>query len=109
VPWVEHLQFQAILLGNADYSSDRKRFVVLNSEFLAEVDRAARAKLNTFYKAKQCRAAVESDFRTYDQSTGMSKWIDVPNVGSMEFVNAKNYRPGGTPAVRTFGNLWAAL
>jgi hypothetical protein len=109
VPWVEHLQFQAILLGNAAYASDRKRFLVLNSEFLAEVDRAARAKLNTFYKAKQCRAAIEFDFRGYDQSTGMSTWIDVPGVGSMEQVNAKNLRTGGSPRVRTFGNLWTAL
>lgn len=109
VPWVEHLQFQAILLGNAGYTSDRKRFLVLNSEFLAEVDRASRSKLNTFYKAKQCRAAVENDYRTYDQSTGMSAWITIPGVGSAESVNAKNFRPGGTPAVRTFGNLWAAL
>jgi len=109
VPWVEHLQFQAILLGNAAYSSDRKRFMVVNSEFLAEVDRAARAKLNTFYKAKQCRGAIESDYRTYDQSTGMSKWIDIPGVGSMAQVNAKNFRPGATPALRPFDNLWAAL
>jgi hypothetical protein len=109
VPWVEHLQFQAILLGNAAYASDRKRFLVLNSEFLAEVDRAARAKLNTFYKAKQCRAAIEFDFRGYDQSTGLSTWIDVPGVGSMEQVNARNLRTGGSPRLRTFGNLWAAL
>src|SRR5262249_4608442 len=109
VPWIEHLQFQAILLGNAAYASDRKRFLVLNSEFLAEVDRAARGKLNTFYKAKQCRSAIEFDFRGYDQSTGMSTWIDVPGVGTIERVNAKNLRPGGTPRLRTFGNLWAAL
>jgi hypothetical protein len=109
VPWVEHLQFQSILLGNAAYASDRKRFMVVNSEFLAEVDRAARAKLNTFYKAKQCRGAIQSDYWTFDQTTGSPKWIELPGIGSMANVNAKNFRPGATPARRTFENLWAAL
>jgi hypothetical protein len=39
----------------------QKRTLTQNSEFLAEADRAARAKLNSYYKAKQCRTAIQLD------------------------------------------------
>src|SRR5690606_1360122 len=41
----------------------QKRMLNQNGEFLAEVDRVARAKLNIYYKAKQCRARVDLDYK----------------------------------------------
>jgi hypothetical protein len=105
VPWVEHLQFQALLLGNTSYTSDGKRNMLVNSEFLAEVDRAARAKLNGFYKAKQCRGAIEADARSYDEK-GRSTWLNLDGR-SLGTVSVKSNRPGG--ASRSLESLWLSL
>jgi hypothetical protein len=105
VPWVEHLQFQALMLGNASYTTEGKRNMVVNSEFLAEVDRAARAKLNVFYKGKQCRGAIESDFRTYNDA-GQSVWMDRDGK-SLGTVNVKSSRQPGQS--RPLQSLWSAL
>jgi cysteine-rich repeat protein len=43
---------------------EQKRLLQGNAEFLSEVDRAARAKLNFYYKAKRCRATINIDFMT---------------------------------------------
>jgi hypothetical protein len=39
----------------------QKRTLSQNAEFLAEIDRAGRAKLNVFYKAKMCKAQIAID------------------------------------------------
>jgi hypothetical protein len=81
VPWVENPQFQALLklppreidkpggqpgekITVSPYA--QKRILSQNAEFMSELDRAARAKLNVFYKAKQCRAQTNFDFMEPD-------------------------------------------
>jgi hypothetical protein len=73
VPWVENADFQRILkLQEAKPGTDgkavspyaQKRILNQNGEFLAEVDRVTRAKLNVYYKAKQCRARIDLDFKS---------------------------------------------
>jgi hypothetical protein len=105
VPWVEHLQFQALLLGNTNYTSDGKRNMLVNSEFLAEVDRAARAKLNGFYKAKQCRGAIEIGARAYDDN-GVSTWNVVNGVSAGDMNITNNRVPSRS---RKLADLWTAL
>jgi len=79
--------------------------MLINSEFLAEVDRAARSKLNGFYRAKQCRGTIESDYRGYD-SGGQSKWIPLGGVELGE-VAISSHRPGGVS--RKLKELWDVL
>jgi hypothetical protein len=105
VPWVEHLQFQALLLGNSNYTADGKRNMLVNSEFLAEVDRAARAKLNVFYKAKQCRGAIEMGARSYDDK-GVSSWNIDGGVSAAAMAIKHNRVPSRT---RKLEDLWKAL
>jgi hypothetical protein len=75
VPWAENPLFQAlVVLPNAEITDPstgqkrrvspyaQKRILNLNSEFLAELDRAARAKLNVFYKAKMCKNDIEMNY-----------------------------------------------
>jgi hypothetical protein len=40
----------------------QKRILNQNAEFLSELDRAVRARLNLYYKAKSCRARINQDF-----------------------------------------------
>jgi hypothetical protein len=72
VPWVENADFQRILKlqeskpgpdGKTVSPYAQKRILNQNGEFLAEVDRVTRAKLNVYYKAKQCRARIDLDFK----------------------------------------------
>ena len=62
---------------------EQKRTLQTNAEFLAEIDRAARAKLNVFYKAKMCKSQLEADWMNMDDFTGAMSFIDdrdaVPN------------------------------
>lgn len=72
VPWVENSDFQRILKLQDARSGDKgetispyaqKRILNQNGEFMAELDRAARAKLNVYYKAKQCRRRIDVDYK----------------------------------------------
>jgi hypothetical protein len=73
-PWVENADFQRILkLGEAKTVDGvtvspyaQKRILNQNGEFLAEVDRVARGKLNVYYKAKQCRSQIDLDYKSED-------------------------------------------
>lgn len=76
VPWVENADFQRVLkLQESKPGPDgkiispyaQKRILNQNGEFLAEVDRVARAKLNVYYKAKQCRAQIDINFKVGGQ------------------------------------------
>ncbi|HTJ46209.1 MAG TPA: hypothetical protein VL463_29090 [Kofleriaceae bacterium] len=76
VPWVENADFQRVLkLQESKPGADgktispyaQKRILNQNGEFLAEVDRVTRAKLNVYYKAKQCRARIDLDFKVDGQ------------------------------------------
>ena len=88
VPWVENLGFQdavkletgsvavvdaqgsPVLDGDGNPTTkqvllyEKKRTLMQNGEFLAEIDRAARGKVNSFYKAKLCRRVVRVDYKT---------------------------------------------
>jgi hypothetical protein len=90
VPWVENPDFQKQLelkpetvpdldeLGFPNKDKDgnpktktmlpyeQKRILTENAGFLSEVDRAARAKLNVYYKAKQCRQQINLDYMQVD-------------------------------------------
>jgi hypothetical protein len=93
VPWVENADFQRVLKlqeskpgpdGKVISPYAQKRILSQNGEFLAEVDRVARAKLNVYYKAKQCRARIDLDYKTDGQT-------------APEFAQAQveNHRTGG--------------
>jgi hypothetical protein len=94
VPWVENADFQRILkLGEAKTVDGvtispyaQKRILNQNGEFLAEVDRVARAKLNVYYKAKQCRSQIDLDYKTQDGKF-RPEWADKKSV---------NHRSGNT-------------
>jgi hypothetical protein len=96
VPWVENAEFQRVLTlddqakdasGKAVSKYAQKRILNQNGEFLAEVDRVARAKLNVFYKAKQCRSQIDLDYKTPDGSALRAEWAEKRSV---------NHRSGQT-------------
>jgi hypothetical protein len=105
VPWVENADFQRILKlqeskpgpdGKTISPYAQKRILDQNGEFLAEVDRVARAKLNVYYKAKQCRARIDLDYK------------DGTNF-LPEFANASvmNHRSGAKTALATLDSALA--
>jgi hypothetical protein len=103
VPWVENTEFQSLFkleektvpafdkFGFPDMDLtdpaqpvqktkkvmpyEQKRILQSNAEFLAMADRAARAKLNVFYKAKMCRAQIDADYMEQDKDTGEMVFI----------------------------------
>jgi len=96
VPWVENADFQRILkLGEAKTDDKgksispyaQKRILNQNGEFLAEVDRVARAKLNVYYKAKQCRSQIDLDYKSADGTALRPEYADKKSV---------NHRSGNT-------------
>jgi hypothetical protein len=104
VPWAENPLFQAlVVLPNAEITDEtgqkknvspyaQKRILSLNSEFLAELDRAARSKLNIFYKAKMCRTQIQFDYMVQNGSTWAFAPIeaskpDGPNWGGRMAIN----------------------
>jgi hypothetical protein len=89
VPWVENADFQRILkLGQAKTLDGgkvvspyaQKRILNQNGEFLAEVDRVARAKLNVYYKSKQCRSQIDLDYKENGGSSFRPEWADKKSV-----------------------------
>lgn len=99
VPWVENADFQRILkLQEAKVGADgktispyaQKRILNQNGEFLAEVDRVARAKLNIYYKAKQCRARIDLDYKVNGQFP--------PELANASVIN---HRSGGKTPLAT--------
>jgi hypothetical protein len=75
VPWIENADFQRTLKlkesqpdanGKTISPYAQKRILNQNGEFLAEIDRVARAKLNVYYKAKQCRQQIDLDYKDQD-------------------------------------------
>jgi hypothetical protein len=87
-PWVENTEFQRTLkLGEPKQGADGKTIdpyvqkltLNQNGEFLSEIDRAARAKLNVYYKAKQCRARVDLDYKTGNDFLDPYKSANVVN------------------------------
>jgi hypothetical protein len=60
---------------------EQKRLLQGNAEFLAEIDRAARSKLNVYYKAKRCRASLNTDYMVQDED---GKWTFRPSDAGPE-------------------------
>jgi hypothetical protein len=74
----------------------QKRTLTQNSEFLAEADRAARAKLNAYYKAKQCRTAIEVDHMV-QRDGGQWEFMDSDDGVSDGDLTVVNNRSGREP------------
>jgi hypothetical protein len=77
---------------------EQKRIMSVNAEFLAEIDRAARAKLDAYYKAKMCRSQLNLDLMEMDAN---GKWrfrrlpgatSEAENTGTLSLAN--NRKPG---------------
>jgi hypothetical protein len=119
VPWVENPDFQKQLelkpetvdelddLGfpvkNPDGTIkqktfqpyEQKRILTENAGFLAEVDRASRAKLNVYYKAKQCRQQINLDYMQVD---GQGNWSFIPGRDKIMLVNNRQSATMGQDA-----------
>src|SRR6185369_7313032 len=89
VPWIENADFQRILKlketapdkdGKTVSPYAQKRLLNSNGEFLAEVDRVARAKLNVYYKAKQCRQQIDLDYKSADGTALRPEYADKKSV-----------------------------
>jgi hypothetical protein len=84
VPWVENTEFQSLILlkkktlgdepkpgsaknrpeaGRMLLNYEKKYILNLNAEFLAEIERADRAMMNTYYKAKMCKKHIETNWK----------------------------------------------
>lgn len=105
VPWVENADFQRILKlqeskpgpdGKTVSPYAQKRILDQNGEFLAEVDRVARAKLNVYYKAKQCRARIDLDYKEGSEF--------LPEFAS---ASVTNHRSGAKTALATLDSALA--
>ena len=77
VPWVENTEFQVYMrLQEEEVDGQKvpqylqKRTLSSNAEFLAEMDRAARNRLNIYYKAKLCRLRIDQDYADVPDGTG---------------------------------------
>jgi hypothetical protein len=101
-PWVENSEFQKTLkLEPVDVTVNgvtsrmlpyaQKRVLNQNSEFLSELDRAARGKLNVFYKAKQCRAAIDFDYMERNDQ-GVYAFRSAPDGNSWGVKDAVSHR-----------------
>ncbi|MBU3916180.1 hypothetical protein KKA14_11660 [bacterium] len=84
VPWVENTEFQTVMKleqneerytvgsqgekpvvqpGSSIPMYEKKQNLNQNAEFLAELDRADRAMLNVYYKAKICQKHIDSNWK----------------------------------------------
>jgi hypothetical protein len=72
VPWVENTEFQNLIkleetvadpeTGKTMLLYKKKQVLNGNAEYLAEIERADRNMLNTYYKAKICRQNIEASW-----------------------------------------------
>ncbi|MBU2510104.1 hypothetical protein KJ966_02160 [bacterium] len=74
VPWVENTEFQSLialekdvpdpLTGRTMLLYKKKQILNGNAEFLAEIERADRAMMNIYYKAKICKQTIQANWLT---------------------------------------------
>jgi len=72
VPWVENTDFQVklnmngndVVSGKTVPLYEKKDILTMNGEFLAEMERASRARLNAYYTAKMCRNTILGKWST---------------------------------------------
>jgi hypothetical protein len=72
VPWVENTEFQNLIklekqvidpeTGKTMLMYKKKHILNLNSEYLAEIERADRNMMNIYYKAKLCKETIETSW-----------------------------------------------
>jgi len=77
VPWVENTDFQDLIkleeevddpaTGKKMLLYKKKHILNLNSEFLAEIERADRNMMNIYYKAKICRQYIDGNWKMNDK------------------------------------------
>lgn len=105
-PWVEHTEFQDTLQLDPKQVPDprdptktitrtpyeQKRILTQNSEFLSEVDRAARGKLNVYYRAKQCASGIKLDFKDLDNTNNWTWLLRPDNNQPWSTSQAMNHR-----------------
>jgi hypothetical protein len=107
VPWTEYAEFQALLLGQGTRGAN-KRYLLVNAEFLAEIDRSARARLNAFYSSKQCRAQIDATYRrTIGGTAAWRTSADTPGVSYGDYY-ARNHRIPGDRSL-TMRQLYEAV
>ena len=73
VPWIENTEFQDLIKLEQDVPDPetgktmllykKKHILNLNSEFLAEIERADRNMMNIYYKAKICRQMLDGNYK----------------------------------------------
>ncbi|HVE87386.1 MAG TPA: hypothetical protein VND93_31230 [Myxococcales bacterium] len=94
VPWVENTEFQNTLnLRGTDLVDgkevplyEKKDILTFNGEFLTEAERAARLRLNMYYKAKVCKNQIESNYYVNGKLN--------PAVANLVLKNHRLARPG---------------
>ncbi len=76
VPWVENTSFQdAVDLEEKDGQAEgervpnykKKHVLNLNGEFLGEIEKADRNKMNNYYKAKICKETIRVNYKQDDR------------------------------------------
>jgi len=98
VPWVEYTGFQdAVVLEETDGSEDalvkekvpnyRKKDVLnQNAEFLGEIQKSDRNRINNYYTAKICKETINADYK--------SEGRFIEGFESAKLVNLRTGRPG---------------
>ena len=92
VPWVENAEFQRKLNINGPGNNgdktvplyEKKDILTLNGEFLTEMNRAVRARLDRVYRAKMCRDMLVKKY-TFDGKNIIDDYVDE---------NLRNHRLG---------------
>lgn len=87
VPWVENTEFQNTLnLRGQDQVDgkdvplfEKKDILTFNGEFLTEAERAARLRLNIYYKAKVCRNQITSNYYQGGKLTAQAASLKLKN------------------------------
>ncbi len=115
VPWVENTEFQTLVgleedveveeevtVGNTKVQETRKvllyekKFLLnINAEFLAELQRADRAMMNLYYKAKLCRRNIDSQWKVKDKDGNMQIKADYQE----RFLMNNRYKDSGIKLV----------
>ncbi|HVE87387.1 MAG TPA: hypothetical protein VND93_31235 [Myxococcales bacterium] len=106
VPWVENPDFLSqiriedkdLVEGRALSVQLKKDILTANAELLVEAEDAARARLDAFYKAQLCRAAIRERWAGQDGQTLLEE------ARAVELKNRRTVRP-----TRTVAQLDAAL
>jgi hypothetical protein len=94
VPWVENTEFQNTLnLRGQDQVDgkevplfEKKDILTFNGEFLTEAERAARLRLNMYYKAKVCKNQITSNYYENGKLA--------PNAARLTLKNHRLGKPG---------------